>query len=861
MPVITGSSGSDTLKGTVGADTITGGAGADMLTGGAGADLFVFRSGDGFDTITDFQLGVDRLSIASGTYNPWVYLTTINGINGTAVVYNGSRSDSIFLPGITNVKLEWLTNPSLVPAANAAQTVFNPVALTAGTGPDSLVLKLTQDYWQGSAQYTVKVDGVQIGGTFTASALHGSGQFDTLTLKGDWAAGAHTVEVNFLNDAWGGTSDADRNLYVESATYAGTAVSGATLGLGRTGVQSFSFTEQAPPSFLPVTPTAGTGSDSLVLKLTQDYWQGSAQYTVKVDGVQIGDTFTASALHGSGQFDTLTLKGDWTAGAHKVEVNYLNDASGGSPDQDRNLYVESATYAGAAVSGATLSLGVTGTQSFSFTEQAPVNPFPPKVLTAGTGPDSLVLMVNQDYWSGSAQYTVKVDGTQVGGTFTASALRSSGQFDTLTLKGDWAAGTHKVEVNFLNDGWGGSLAQDRNLYVGGATYGGQAVADSGLNLTSTGTKAFSFFEAPPPSDNLLLTGTAGHDALTGKLGADTINGGDGNDTIAGGLGNDLLTGGAGNDIFVFQPGDGSDVITDFRAGEDRLKITTDGTFAVWQEATTVGGVSGTLVHYGPGATDTVMLAGVSNVPMNTLVDPSWTYAPSPTATGEFGSLVFNDDFGGTRVDQTKWPINYGGTTYWTGAFRWDNSQVSVGNGMLDIGITRQADGSWSTGGVSTTPNQWNPGFAFTYGKVEIMAKMSAEVTGMGPCFLLWPAAQGVWPPELDILEAPKGNGMVTQHWADPKTGGDVYESHNYDVDLTQWHVYGLEWTPDRVTMTIDGQAMHTYTQNIPTQKMTVGLQGHVGAASDTWYGGVPAADAPGRYDIMVDFVRVYDWHG
>ncbi len=735
MPVITGMSGNDTLKGTAGIDTITGGTGADLMTGGAGADLFVFRTGDGKDIVNDFQLGVDRLSISSSGYTPWLYQTSVNGLYGTSLVYNGSWSDSIFLPGLTNLKLEWLTNPSTVPAANVAQTVFNPASLTAGTGPDSLVLKISQDHWNGNAQYTVRVDGVQIGGIFTASALRGSGQSDTLTLRGDWAAGTHRVEVNFLNDGWGGTSDTDRNLYVESATYAGASVSGATLSLGRA-----------------------------------------------------------------------------------------------------------------------------GPQSFSFIEQPPADPFPPIFITAGTGPDSLVLKVNQDHWSGSAQYTVKVDGVQVGGTFTASALRSSGRYDTLTLKGDWAAGTHKVEVNFLNDGWGGSVAQDRNLYVGGATYGGKEVADSSLFLGSTGAKSFSFFEAPPASDNLTLTGTAGNDVLTGKLGADTISGGGGHDTITGGLGNDRLTGGTGVDVFVFKPGDGADVITDFKAGEDRLSIATDGTFAVWQEAATVNGVSGTLVHYGPGTGDTVMLAGVSGAWMNTLVDPTWTYAAA-AKTGEFGSLVFQDEFSGTRVDPTKWPISYGGSTYWNGAFRWDNSQVSVGDGAAKIGITKQADGSWATGGLATTPNQWNPGFSFTYGKVEIMAKMSAEVTGMGPVFLLWPEAQGVWPPELDILETPKGDGMATQHWPDPVTGGDVFKSHIYDIDLTQWHVYGLEWTPDRVSMTVDGQVMYTFTENIPHIKMTVGLQGHVGAPADTWYGGVPGADAPNRYDIMVDFVRVYDWVG
>lgn len=71
--VMTGGSGADTLSGGEGADRINGGAGADVLiggadndvlTGGAGADIFVFAGVDqGRDTITDFQIGVDKIGI------------------------------------------------------------------------------------------------------------------------------------------------------------------------------------------------------------------------------------------------------------------------------------------------------------------------------------------------------------------------------------------------------------------------------------------------------------------------------------------------------------------------------------------------------------------------------------------------------------------------------------------------------------------------------------------------------------------------------------------------------------------------------------------------------------------------------
>jgi hypothetical protein len=45
--------------------------------------------------------------------------------------------------------------------------------------------------------------------------------------------------------------------------------------------------------------------------------------------------------------------------------------------------------------------------------------------------------------------------------------------------------------------------------------------------------------------------------------------------------------------------------------------------------------------------------------------------------------------------------------------------------------------------------------------------------------------------------------------------------------------------------------MGTFTGNIPSQKMTVGLQGHVGAASETWYGGLPNRTGVNDVDIAV----------
>ena len=101
--------------------------------------------------------------------------------------------------------------------------------------------------------------------------------------------------------------------------------------------------------------------------------------------------------------------------------------------------------------------------------------------------------------------------------------------------------------------------------------------------------------------NDYLRGDNGNDMLVGGTGDDVISGGAGDDLVAGEFGNDLLTGGAGRDGFYFVTADASstDVITDFKAGEDFISLhhairNTNGADATWAyiAANTFSGAKG-----------------------------------------------------------------------------------------------------------------------------------------------------------------------------------------------------------------------------------------------------------------------------
>ncbi len=137
-----------------------------------------------------------------------------------------------------------------------------------GSGSDTLVLNVSEDAYGGDAQFTVSVDGRQVGGVLTATSPHGSGRSDAISVLGNWAAGAHTVTVDFLNDAWGGSAAKDRNLYIDGATYDGAGVTGAAAALLVNGPHSFTLTDPGSTvawSGAPAPQPTTNGGDTLTL--------------------------------------------------------------------------------------------------------------------------------------------------------------------------------------------------------------------------------------------------------------------------------------------------------------------------------------------------------------------------------------------------------------------------------------------------------------------------------------------------------------------------------------------------------------------------------------------------------------------
>lgn len=109
----------------------------------------------------------------------------------------------------------------------------------------------------------------------------------------------------------------------------------------------------------------------------------------------------------------------------------------------------------------------------------PTPPAPAPVPTTEAPYDYLIVRVSGDSYNGDPEFYVYVDGQPATGPYTTKASHASGQTDDIKILGPFAAGPHAVKVMFGEDAWGGSDAQDRNLYVHGVAFWRNPVIPTG----------------------------------------------------------------------------------------------------------------------------------------------------------------------------------------------------------------------------------------------------------------------------------------------------------------------------------------------------------------------------------------------
>lgn len=254
--------------------------------------------------------------------------------------------------------------------------------------------------------------------------------------------------------------------------------------------------------------TFGTGPDTLAVTLSEDAFQGDAQFNVVIDGRTLNaQPGVVTALHNANQSETFTFQGNFGPGAHDLAISFLNDAYGGSPAADRNLYVNGTSYNGVTARPPTAELDTARTARFTIPPAGDLEADTTNINggTFGSGPDTLVLKLGEDAFGGDAQFNVAIDGTTLNARPLAiTALESSGRSEVFTFKGTFGSGAHDLGITFLNDAYAGSPATDRNLYVNGATFNGIDTRPLLAELDSAGTARFTI----PPANDPEVTGTS-----------------------------------------------------------------------------------------------------------------------------------------------------------------------------------------------------------------------------------------------------------------------------------------------------------------------------------------------------------------
>jgi beta-glucanase (GH16 family) len=223
------------------------------------------------------------------------------------------------------------------------------------------------------------------------------------------------------------------------------------------------------------------------------------------------------------------------------------------------------------------------------------------------------------------------------------------------------------------------------------------------------------------------------------------------------------------------------------------------------------------------------------------------------------SLVWNDEFNGTELDDTKWKPapewHRQGGSYWS-----DENYEMTGSGQVKL-ITSERNDSVFCGAIRT-----HNLFDQKYGYFEVRCKVP-QIRGGWTAFWMMPYGNNVGDEgndgtEIDIFESINGWNNKIQHalhWdgygaEHQKSSQSFTRSDLYD---DAYHTFGMRWTDTEYTFYIDGvQTWQTSAGGVSDVNQYLKLTMEV--SGDTWPGNWDdQVEKP--IDWLIDYVRVYEY--
>ncbi|MEK8032072.1 hypothetical protein AACH06_14695 [Ideonella sp. DXS29W] len=536
----TGNSLANVITGNLASNVLNGGAGADSMSGGAGNDTYVVDNlGD--KTIEAAGGGTDLVqSSASFTLQAEVENLTLTGTSAISGTGN-ALANAI----VGNV------------AGNVLNGGTGADSMTGGSGNDTYIVDNTGDK-------TVEVAGGGIDLVQSSISFALQSEIENLTLTG-------TASINGVGNALNNvlTGNAAANVLTGGAgndTYVVDNASDKTVEATGAGIDlvksSISFTLQASVENLTLTGSAainGTGNslDNAIV--------GNAGNNV-LDGSTGADSMTGGA-------------GDDTYVVENARDFISEQAGGGTDLVQSSINLE--------LAGNVENLTLTGLSAIHGLGNALANAIignaANNVLDGSAGADSLTGGAGNDTYvvdnAGDKTIEQAAGGIDLVESSVSHTLQA--EVEKLTLTGFSAInGTGNTLANTIVGNWadnrldGVAGADSMTGAEGNDTYVVDNSGDKTIEQAHGGTDLVQSsigFALQAEVENLTLTGGAAING-TGNALANAIVGNAANNVLDGMAGNDRLSGGAGADIFALTSSLGSDLITDFTRGIDKLRL-------------------------------------------------------------------------------------------------------------------------------------------------------------------------------------------------------------------------------------------------------------------------------------------------